>query len=1053
MTEKQRISIRSILGIHLDALFNQSKWLDPLDWTMFIGFSDYLKKQAIPDDFKDKKRAGNLNIFSKYVTIHDRQPVKVIADEDSFRFILPDMTNDDGIIYHYNLERRVDLVLDNEQEFDACDFPYDTLIKDLSPAFREKVYKQFFFQIKPPPSDNPSGGDRFMITAAEKGTYKLKPVIRPYYAKWLDPKPTKNNRVFAFDNLSDEYLQENFHGFDLQKDKVYLRLKMQVEGEREISVLTMLNLDVDRFVRDPPAPDNSLGRQALLVSGIGTIGNHFDMLNAAIKIARNKKKKISCTAYFFYAITGTDKLPDYFNLANQLMPGVRLGNQEQVMDPQFMLQRMLGRSINDIEEAQKKWDYMRWVKELVRTQFSEHWIFFRNHDLGAFIQPDREKLFLKELREEVQKAQGPMKEKLAEFLKIAEKDASLHMIRRGIPFTKYDRHSRIAGADDYYIYLWNNHTRLFTRFPMSFLWQEISIGQTVEDIYQRTKGLVPMCKIVAWGGVAVIAFPLIGGIQAVTFGVRAYLGEKIRGLTVEALARLTGLYEDLKKRLLLMLIETALSIFPKKGDNVFFIAIGLIRGFLKGYTFDTYDALFKKWNAVATLEPSTFRAIKLLQRIESTLRKIDEKMSLLKNRVDEKAAKLLLERFSGSSIEIFRGIISMLNNLYFLEYEQVKEILSISTEINEAPPITKEQWDKLRHRHLVETFKKYDEQIRNAGKSVKELYDDIQNNIRIIHTAVGAVEAVMLFEAVNGGLLVAVFMSLIKPLAKPKVVAAATGTLFFLRGFDQGIKDIGGVVGKGLDYFLGENKSVERIERLGEIIGQIYGGITINKALFGKKTWTERWKEDGKNPLKFMGKALLRKELSVGLLMPALNLVLFKYVYLIEKVIKTSKAEWETLLKSYDMIIYGDPEFNDLIAEDQVMTVEKIQRLLNATEQVLANWLKQLAQIPDLTDSINKMVDFTGKIQPDKIPSFQELRDGRDIVDWSKEAFMFILLSHLHASVKRIADGFHGLQTAVTADKDISVLGVLDLLGFLQKGKESDETLDTGFDEIFVPEK
>jgi hypothetical protein len=1053
MTEKQRNLIRDILGIHMDALFNQSRWLDPLNWTIFIGVSDYLKKPAIPDDFKDKNRAGRLNIFSRYVTIFDARPIKLTLDKDVYRGTLPDLTNDDGIIYHYNLERRVDLVQDNEQEFDACDFPYNTVVKDLSPAFREKVYKKSFLQIKPPPSDNPSSGDRFIIAAAERGTYKMKSANRLYYAKWLDPKPTKHNRVFAFDNLSDEYLQENFHGFDLQKDKVYLRLKMLVDGEREISVLTMLNLNVAKYAQNPSGPDNTLGRQALLVSGIGTIGNHFDMLNSAIKIARNKKKKISCTAHFFYAITGTDKLPDYFNLANQLTPSVRLGNQEQVIDPQFMLQRMLGRSINDIEEAQKKWDYMRWVKELVRTQFSEHWIFFRNHDLGAFVKPDREKLFLKELREEVKKATGPLKEKIAEFLKIAENDPSLYLIRRGIPFTKYDKHSRIAGADEYYIYLWNNHTRLFTRFPMSFLWLEIGIGQTVDDIYQRTKHLVPMCKIVAWGGVAVMALPLIGSITAVTLGVRAYLGEKIRGFAVEALIRLIDLFADLKRRVLLMLIETALSIFPSKGDNVFFIGIGMIRGFLHGYTFDTFDALFKKWNAVATLEPSTFRAIKLLHRIESALRKIDEKMSLLKTRVDEKTSRLLMERFSGSSIEIFRGIVSMLNNLYFLEYEQVNELLSIGTEINDAPQITKEQWDQLRHRHLVESFKKYDEQIRNAGKSVKELYDDIQNNIKIIHIAVGAVEEVMLFEAVNGGLLVAVFLSLIKPLAKPKVVAAATGTLFFLRGIDQGIKDIGGVLGKGLDYFLGDNKSVERAERLGEVIGQLYGGYTINKSLFGKKTWTERWRENKNNPVKFMGKEFLRKELSVGLLMPGLNLVLFKYVYLIEKVIKTSKAEWETLLKAYDLIIYGDLEDDGLFAEDQVMTVEKIQRLVNATEQVLANWLKQLAQIPDLTESINKMVAYTSKIKPDKIPSFQEIRDGRDIVDWSKEAFMFILLSHLHSSVKRIADGFNGLQTAVTADKDITVMSVLDMLGFRQKAKESDDTLDTGFDEIFVPEK
>jgi hypothetical protein len=233
-----------------------------------------------------------------------------------------------------------------------------------------------------------------------------------------------------------------------------------------------------------------------------------------------------------------------------------------------------------------------------------------------------------------------LQEKLTVFLKAAEKDTSLHLIRRGIPFTKYDKHSRIAGADDYYIYLWNNKTRLLTRFPMSYLWLEISIGQTVEDIYQRTKGLVPMCQIVAWAGAAVIALPLIGSIQAVTFGVRAYLGEKIRGLGVEALARVTGLYEDLKKRVILMVIDGILYLFPSKGDNGFLIVIGLIRGFLRGYTLDTFDSLFKKWNAVAALEPSTLRAIKLLQRIESALRKIDEKMSLFKSRVDEQTSKL-----------------------------------------------------------------------------------------------------------------------------------------------------------------------------------------------------------------------------------------------------------------------------------------------------------------------------------------------------------------------------------------------------------------------------
>ncbi len=65
--------------------------------------------------------------------------------------------------------------------------------------------------------------------------------------------------------------------------------------------------------------------------------------------------------------------------------------------------------------------------------------------------------------------------------------------------------------------------------------------------------------------------------------------------------------------------------------------------------------------------------------------------------------------------------------MYYLEYEQAKDFLQIFTDFTGRKPLTKKEWNEMRHKRYLKTFRSYADQIKEAGVEVKEMYGDIKN--------------------------------------------------------------------------------------------------------------------------------------------------------------------------------------------------------------------------------------------------------------------------------------------------------------------------------------
>lgn len=1056
--------IRQALTTLLDAMhavFNEQKLLSADDWKIHIGFADYREQPAAPHDFKDKVRAKALGAESRYTIGVFDSPVTAHTDADGeASFVLPSRLDPTRTPMRttpaYFFRRRADLILDDEAEMVRCAFPYTEVATELTTAYRSKVYNNYLINILPPQFESGGffdSGSNFTAMAGERATYSTLDPSQPYYPKWLVESPKKPaDRKFGFDQLTDVYIKENFRRFELQKNIVYVYLRLAGDS---VAALIQLDVDITRV--------EAVTWKVFNAEGLPSFGDYFAIARDYIENIKKKKvMKLEAEAWFFYALDGTNEFLDL--LTSDDAPRKHTDTNayfEQVVDPQFVVQSTRGRALNDLEDDKKNLGSRDWLKEMVRLRFSEPWVWFWNNTYQQmFYDIDRKELFLDELRTAELKAAGPLKQKLRGFREEAERDKKILLVRRG---SEYGGDKRVIGSDSSYVYFYNNQRNLVTRQPMGVFWRNTNISMISSVIYKNTGGMIPICKVLCWGGVAVMGWGIFGTAELVQ-GFRQYVADRARGFLLDE-----ALYErftQIRNRILLSVLNPVLALIPiDKSNSPTWREDAFFRGFIFGYTHDAFVAMYHRWESFAALEPASYKAIKLLMKIEGILRQVDEKLSLIKDKISMRIGNLLLDRFVSSFVDAMQGMIGMVNNLYFLDYERVEEFLETYEDLTGKKGPNKNEWDKLRHKHMLQTFREYHVAIEKEATNVQEIYADVKKGIVILQRAVRLAETFLIVEVVSGGVLMAmIWHALAKggkfALKAGKVVgiAAIVGSAVsstFREELIEVLKDFGKVTAKGgarvLSFTLGSTITPERMERLGQLIGQLWGGFTLNKAVFSKKTWRENW-DTSKSYKGFVTTNFLKSQLSVSPVLPIIKLALFNYVFLIEKVIKESKEHWKEFEAQVDLILDGDPEFADIIENDHQLTLTKILKIINAVDLMLTKWLKKLAEEPDLTLRIKLIADLLEKVSPSQLPTFQMLRDGTfPDGGWSREAVMFVVMSHLQASLRFFAKSIEDLHQPVDPkdDKSISVMYLLQLLGFQQGESKLQEVLDRNFDDIF----
>ena len=512
----------SAIYVYMQALFNYARSLDAADWQIHAGMGFYVKTPITPSGMTDTARAKDLGLGTKYVALVQTAPAASSDGQGgvtAFKFCrnrieLADKTRVHAVPSFY-INRRADLVLDDATELLASEFPYTNVATTMGDSLRQRVYGGSLSAVKPPVDTANGGffdnGSSFYAMSANGATYDTAAPGQPYYQKWIKPNPASpKDRAFKLDLLGDRYLQLNCIPYDLQKGFVHLYLELG-----DIAMLVRLYFDEKGRLR----------YDGMELRGMPQVDNYFQYIATLVQKLKAQKQKVKGNLSFIYSLDGTsDRPPAFAQLKNVVSSDLSLNVLEQVVDPKWVVQSSRGRKLEDIDLLQRTWTARDWLREMVRLRFSEPWVWFwKNADIERFYQIDRDKLFLTELRGEAAKATGPVKQTLDDYIKTANADPTMYMVKRGSGFGKG---IKVVGTDDAYIYFYNNSLGIVTRLPMASFWALKDLQQIAGEIYQNTKGLIPFCKVVVWGGLIVMAWGvvstevLVEGFQAVRAQVR-----------------------------------------------------------------------------------------------------------------------------------------------------------------------------------------------------------------------------------------------------------------------------------------------------------------------------------------------------------------------------------------------------------------------------------------------------------------------------------------------------------------------------------------------------
>jgi hypothetical protein len=1024
--------IKKTLLDHVEEFFNSQNDLSAEECDIHLGLY-YRDKPVSPH-----ARTEQLGLSTPFFYRYDTTPVTMSALTDYPNVVNrpPDLFNGANFtppFVTFLIDRRADLVWDDETELLASGFPFTDVVTNLSYQTRAKVYDNPLAAVRKPESGD--GGGRlknFFPTAAQEATYDHTDQYRNYYAKWRAPKPTTaEQRLFDLDHLSDQYLRLNFTPMELQKDRVYLL----VEVAGGIRVLFFLFLDTTGRRRRP-----RLDRTQWYVQGIyDNDGNALRPLGQLLQRDTNLRPRL----LFLYALDGSLGLPSWRFPATSSAGKLRFPDEE-VIDPRLHVRRLwnLPHDAPDPKPADK-WTYRNWVEELIRLKFSEQWVWLRDNPYGGRLtpRPKREDLFLNKLREAAAESKGETRKRLLDFIREAEQDKNLYMIRRG---TENGRYLTVIGSDNHYVYLHHKYLGLVVRINHEVYFEDyFALGIFLKDIYRSTAWIIPFAQIICWGGVAVMGIGIFGT-AALAAGIRSYLTERLTSTALKpALQKALRKFET---ELIMMFVNSVLAFFPKTRETA------LVRGFLTGYTTDTFEALFSKWYSLASLEPTSFKVLKYTYKIQAALGRLDDRMSQLKSMVDDQAARALQDRFVHFLVSMWKATIMLSSNLQYLDYDQVKPLLDIVAKLGQKAPTTRQEWDRFRQDHLLKSLTEFDKKVRESLADVTDLYADAQTAVQLGRQAFWVANVAFAANKATGGMLTDPIVlgplfglgvgaaALTNPQATYK--AASTGVRLFIDELVQ----------------LG-NYGPKEMEQFGRLLGRFAAALSLNKKLFGPgMKLGERWKLG--NLGRRVKEQTIRDELGLGWFFPLIKLAGFHYVIMLDSVIdatKQVKKRWDDLQDDIETILLGDPANWDLFPPDeQDVDLEKIARIIVKLDDLLTEWLKELGKIPDLRQKIELLTATLKKARDQqttpKIPTLEDIIDGKVGPEWPRDALTFVLLWSLHAAVNELADALRYFTETVNPKGllALSIAGLFELLDFRLNSTEVATILDSNLDDLLA---
>jgi hypothetical protein len=827
------------------------------------------------------------------------------------------------------------------------------------------------------PIDDVGGLSAFREHLYWYATYENRVYVREdggdYYRKWKKKAPVaKEHREFRPTKLSDTYLKECFHELVLKKGDEYLLVE-----------LPGLQL-VYRLVVTPAKGTKPAKLTVKLVFKFQDL----------LYLGTDDKLEITppVTAILFHALDGGKHQPSQLgDRGHAELAGV--GSGRFAYDYKQAVRWFLG---NDRADPG---DDVDWFNAFVDLLFPDAAYAVD----GTVAHAAACTWSIEELVAQVSGATGTIADQLDALVEVARKSPETRFVMKGAYYgTSEKKRRQLIGVSKGYVYEWYPETSLVTRMGFGDWCQDNYIGSLAAQIYENTRGMIPIAMAVTWGGIIVA-----GGAIAGVGGPLAHVARnQIQQLVKDEIAKrlVKKLIRQFRPQLIALVADGILALVPQTDSVLFELLRGFVHGFGAGavdHYLSTIDDRFEKEvkrlykRALRKVTGGVDRAYQLYRKLSAAYTKLQGVFAGLK----AVWTPQLAETAGVALVLVGRDLaIAMVVTVFVLAYTDyvVRE--------GRRDQAKRDAWVRSQRDALKFMIKETGEELADYAEALRE---DLTGSTP---------PSSDLVRERNDRLAAAIASAVIKAPTEAPGAMEIFREVFAELGIDSWEELMGmgflELVARGYDAFTAAHPDfeVKAAKVIGEALGEFVGTIFLERAVM-----PEKWRKQKITGNKMFDKSI-RKVLGGGTA-PALWKLARVPLDELRKLVATTKDDLRSLPSD-------TPDVFERVQRDDTMYRDLLRELMRH-ENELGDSLGRLALDEELPGRIR---DLVGRVETDAPPDVATLLEIDD-PDWPRDALLFVLQTWLRVAMTQLLRAFDVLEDSEPFGGEFRLATLLEIVG------------------------
>lgn len=828
-------SIRNVFEHYFDTFDGDGDPLKSDRTKVHVGiYAAYDPKNRFPvsrpiDSSKPKGIASSF----QYRLMVDTEPVPWIAEPESGDAKVDPKWQPSGkysLVHLWHTRAAFDPVTDATSEMRAAGFPYAEALGSMSAESRQ-VYGSNLDGIIDVPEGlrHDSDGPKFLKALAEHATYDS---AGNYYPKW---QSGKEGQAPLWDSVTQQYFSNVAREVQLYEDYFYVLRQNELSTEIDMLWLGEKH-ELQRF-------------------------RFFSQTETRHELTTHiRKAQLHDNFVFIYALHGQEKTwignshPRPWGASYTIDNPKGHSALRRMVDVRGHVEAACSDETTGSELGLK--DEFDWFVEWVRAVFPQRLTVI-----------DLKKVRLSKLTADgVRMAvgyalaqanysgevKGPFDELLMDRVLEMQANADVLVLPQGL---KTGDHTRFVGGGNDFLFERDLKNGSVYKVVTDVYLRNLAIGRIALEVYDSTRGMLPFIEAVVWGGVVAMGAGIVGVSPA---GIRAWLVQQAESrLAREVVGRMVKKFlrpaiATLVVELLAYLFKLAAKLIPTGPQNdtdgqligdwekYCNLVQSFARGFFRGYFINTLTDRIYEHVIVDTAKKGIenireVRMYMLMKRAYAAVDRVRDVVKTIEDQLDGPVTQKATHLLDQAVTRLARGAALLFSVAYHLPHDNAKDLLDVfGLDVDGKPP-DPEHWAG-----------EANQQLKNLVKSFEQLtgvtsIDAAVNNFDL-GQYIGAAGMVLVLEseiiwaaehkfkskhpAVKAFIIVALVA-----LGGEALVAADDAT-------DGKVWKVGKVLLSDLAKL---PQTPEGADRLGELVGNVFGALFFNAAVFDKKNVIGGW--------------------------------------------------------------------------------------------------------------------------------------------------------------------------------------------------------------------